>query len=424
MTRATPRGPSPTTTPTTPPGKSGALVSAVERAARVSGRRMPSDGVVTDETASARSALSRWLVQGREARGFAREQVARVTRIPLRTLDSLEEARWHELPADVFVRGFLRGYARCVGLSVDEALARYSGCGFEAAPVASPQAQALLDSMASLAPMSSAARPMTAAPVTSVPRILSTAEQPAQVVAAAASVAAAPVVEAVPVVEAAASVEIAAAPPARRTTRRAATVTGPVTGARERDARGRFVRKSVEMAAAVVPEELRAEAEALFDEPSPVPPVASVSTLGATAPTVAEASEASEVVDPTPAAAAVAFAAVVTEPTPRASSSVRIVPPRLSRPLAAPTLTIDDDHPEEAEQAREERARARDGGWRSFLPPALLDQERGSRQGGLTLAVIILLIVATLTLSYLMRRPSSTGEGITRAPTPTSVELG
>ena len=37
---------------------------------------------------------------------------------------------------------------------------------------------------------------------------------------------------------------------------------------------------------------------------------------------------------------------------------------------------------------------------------------------GLTLAVIILLIVATLTLSYLMRRPSSTGEGITQlAPT-------
>ena len=37
--------------------------------------------------------------------------------------------------------------------------------------------------------------------------------------------------------------------------------------------------------------------------------------------------------------------------------------------------------------------------------------------------VIILLIVATLTLSYLMRRPSSTGEGITRATTP-AAELG
>jgi hypothetical protein len=52
---------------------------------------------------------------------------------------------------------------------------------------------------------------------------------------------------------------------------------------------------------------------------------------------------------------------------------------------------------------------------RSFLPPILLD-EPAARQGGLTLAVIILLIVATLTLSYLMRRPSSSGEGITSLP--------
>ncbi len=38
---------------------------------------------------------------------------------------------------------------------------------------------------------------------------------------------------------------------------------------------------------------------------------------------------------------------------------------------------------------------------------------RSARQGGLTLAVIILLIAATLTLSYLMRRPSASGDGVT-----------
>ena len=44
----------------------------------------------------------------------------------------------------------------------------------------------------------------------------------------------------------------------------------------------------------------------------------------------------------------------------------------------------------------------------------LIDREdRTARQGGLTLAVIILLIAATLTLSYLMRRPSSSGDGVT-----------
>jgi hypothetical protein len=56
---------------------------------------------------------------------------------------------------------------------------------------------------------------------------------------------------------------------------------------------------------------------------------------------------------------------------------------------------------------------------RSFLPPILLDREdRSARQGGLTLAVIILLIAATLTLSYLMRRPSAGGDGMTRLETP------
>ena len=129
----------------------------------------------------------------------------------------------------------------------------------------------------------------------------------------------------------------------------------------------------------------------------------------------ATAVEAVPVVDIAPIVEAT-LAPVVTAP-------VRVTPPRASRAFAAPSLVIDDDHPEDAERTREERARAKDGGWRSFLPPALLDQERGSRQGGLTLAVIILLIVATLTLSYLMRRPSSTGEGITRAATP-AAELG
>jgi hypothetical protein len=35
--------------------------------------------------------------------------------------------------------------------------------------------------------------------------------------------------------------------------------------------------------------------------------------------------------------------------------------------------------------------------------------------------VIILLIAATLTLSYLMRRPSSSGDGVTQAPAPAQI---
>ena len=383
----------------TPEPPRGALVSAVERAARLAGRRTPTDGAVNDDINAARALLSTWLVQGREARGLVREQVARITRIPMRTVEALEEGRWDELPADVFVRGFLHHYARCVGLPVDEALARYSGCGFAAAPVASAQARALLDSMASLAPVS-AGRPVTATPVTSAPRVLGTGEMTAVPTRTTAEFAA---------VAAPTSEEIAAEAPKRRTaSRRAATVPG--IAIRERDARGRFIRKSVEMAAVVVPEELRALADALDapagSDPQLAPVTDALTEVAAAAPVeVAPAPVVEPIVVPAPV---------------RESASVRVVPPRVSRPFVAPppSLVIDDDHPEDAERAREDRARAKDGGWRSFLPPALLDQERGSRQGGLTLAVIILLIVATLTLSYLMRRPSSTGEGITQlAPT-------
>lgn len=388
----------PTSGDATPRRSTGVLSSAVERAARVAGRRMPTDGAIPDDVAAARAALSVWLVEGRQAREMTREHVARVTRIPMRTLDSLEEGRWDELPADVFVRGFLRSYARCVGLSVEESLARYSGCGFAAAPVASAQAQALLDTMASLAPSTIAARPMSAAPVTNAPRILAVAEPTAVVEK--------PVADTAPDVVAEAIADVAAAPRKRTTRQRAATV----PGTRERDARGRFVRKSVEMAAVVVPEEVRAEAEALD---------AADRAAAATAIEPAPAVEAAPAVK-TPV---VDIAPIVEATLAPVTAPMRVTPPRASRAFAAPTLVIDDDHPEDAERTREERARAKDGGWRSFLPPALLDQERGSRQGGLTLAVIILLIVATLTLSYLMRRPSSTGEGITRA-TPTAVERG
>jgi hypothetical protein len=65
------------------------------------------------------------------------------------------------------------------------------------------------------------------------------------------------------------------------------------------------------------------------------------------------------------------------------------------------------------QREREERAN-REHSRLSFLPPILLDREdRSARQGGLTLAVISLLIAATLTLSYLMRRPSARGDGVT-----------
>src|SRR5262249_234318 len=86
-----------------------------------------------------------------------------------------------------------------------------------------------------------------------------------------------------------------------------------------------------------------------------------------------------------------------------------------------PSLIIDDSDPDLADREREERdAAAKAGAHRvSFLPPILLDREdRSARQGGLTLAVILLLIAATLTLSYLMRRPGAGGDGMTGRDAP------
>jgi len=100
----------------------------------------------------------------------------------------------------------------------------------------------------------------------------------------------------------------------------------------------------------------------------------------------------------------------------RSASVVARATAAVTRRFTAPSLVIDDEDPESAEREREARTE-REPARRSFLPPILLDDEPAPR-GGLTLAVIILLIVATLTLSYLMRRPSSSGEGVTSLPAP------
>lgn len=61
----------------------------------------------------------------RELRSVSLEEVAQTTRIPLKMLRLLEEDQYEELPGDVFVCGFLRSYARTLGLDPRPFLARY-----------------------------------------------------------------------------------------------------------------------------------------------------------------------------------------------------------------------------------------------------------------------------------------------------------
>lgn len=70
--------------------------------------------------------LGVWLRQAREARGSTVEEVSAATRMRARLLDALEAGDFAAFPGgDVQARGFLRLYARYLGLAPDEALARY-----------------------------------------------------------------------------------------------------------------------------------------------------------------------------------------------------------------------------------------------------------------------------------------------------------
>jgi len=69
--------------------------------------------------------LGRYLRHERELRQISLEEIAQTTRIPLRMLHHLEQDQHDLLPGEVFTRGFLKSYARSVGLPTDEVLSRY-----------------------------------------------------------------------------------------------------------------------------------------------------------------------------------------------------------------------------------------------------------------------------------------------------------
>lgn len=66
-----------------------------------------------------------WLRRQREAREISLRDIAERTKIGIRYLEALEEDRLDVLPAPVFTKGFLREYARYIGLSPDEAVNYY-----------------------------------------------------------------------------------------------------------------------------------------------------------------------------------------------------------------------------------------------------------------------------------------------------------
>src|SRR5437588_1772062 len=62
----------------------------------------------------------------REIRGISLKEIADATKISKRFLDAIERNDHKTLPAPVFTRGFVREYARYLGLNSDEMVNRYN----------------------------------------------------------------------------------------------------------------------------------------------------------------------------------------------------------------------------------------------------------------------------------------------------------
>ncbi|MDH3769434.1 MAG: DUF4115 domain-containing protein [Nitrospirota bacterium] len=66
--------------------------------------------------------LGEYLKQAREKKGLSLEQIASQTRIQEHHLQALESEDFANLPAKVFAKGFVRSYAKALGLDEEEAL--------------------------------------------------------------------------------------------------------------------------------------------------------------------------------------------------------------------------------------------------------------------------------------------------------------
>lgn len=286
-----------------------------------------------------RERFCEYLRESRDHAAMSIEDIARVTKIPERSLRYLEDGTFEKLPADVFVRGFLRSYARCVGIDAEDVVRRYANCGLEPAPVASDMARSAQEQLNRLA-----------ADVSPDVRVIQGG-----------------IVSAEKVVE-----EPSAEPQPRKRRRRARRGQGASsngTGSRKRLARG----------TGDVTEDTAGNA-ALARAPKPA---------SAPAPAPAKSPQTRK-----------------RRRRARAASGAHAI--IKSEPSAQPVATS----PTVASGAAEQPVRQR-----TFLPPAWSEQDDASKRGPLTLAVIILVIVATLTMSYLLRRPSYSGDGVTQAPT-------
>jgi transcriptional regulator with XRE-family HTH domain len=87
---------------------------------------MPDQEPQPRDAASELASFGEELRREREIRGISLKEIADATKISKRFLDALERNDHKTLPAPVFTRGFVREYARYVGLNVEDMVNRYN----------------------------------------------------------------------------------------------------------------------------------------------------------------------------------------------------------------------------------------------------------------------------------------------------------
>lgn len=78
-----------------------------------------------EHSEAARIEFGRSLVAQRERRGLSRDDVARLTRVPLLLIGALEDGEHEKWPERVFTLNALKSYAGAVGLPADELVSRF-----------------------------------------------------------------------------------------------------------------------------------------------------------------------------------------------------------------------------------------------------------------------------------------------------------
>jgi cytoskeleton protein RodZ len=71
------------------------------------------------------ASLGTQLKRAREQRGVGLDEIAQTTKIGTRFLRALETDQYDQLPGGIFNKGFIRAYARAVGMDEDQAIADY-----------------------------------------------------------------------------------------------------------------------------------------------------------------------------------------------------------------------------------------------------------------------------------------------------------